>query len=58
MGLPEGGETPLPNFPVLVPGEVYITCVEFMVDYFALKLLHGVAEFSKNSEQLLAAVGG
>ena len=50
MGLPEGGETPLPNFPVLVSGKVDIACVEFVVDYFPLKLLHGVAELPKNSE--------
>ena len=58
MGLPEGGETPLSNFPVVVPRQVDIAGVEFMVDYFSLKLLRGVAEFPKNSEQLLASVGG
>ena len=58
MSLPERGEAPLPNFPVFVPGEVDITSVEFMVDYFSLKLLHGVTEFPKNSKQLLAAVCG
>jgi len=57
VGLPEGGEAPLPNFPVVVPGHVDVAGIYLVVDHLSLEVLHGMAELPQDPPQLLASIG-